>query len=362
MKGTAHTITTLANDYGVHKLDLSGNVIFAKTYSNLPETYGVRASFCSLPDSNLLLCVGRTDANVNYWQEIDKTCFLVVDTGGNLIHQYCTSDSNTLAYSNVASSYDGNYLSSGQYCSLRHQGGGPFYHEYLAKWDTGFNVVWELKEGDLSSVNGFSDFKQNGQNDILLCGQNLNDSDEAAGYNGVLAKVSKDGVPLWLHKYKLPTGLNPDYSWNYLSDMAILPDGDILAVGSWESTTTTSPLYFDQVGWIIRVHSDGCMYDGSCGITGIEDEPTKTENRQMQKPVQVFPNPSNGIFTVNTMIDLPYGSTLKVFDELGRLLLTQPLLHKANLVNLYYLANGIYFYKITNGLVSVDEGKLVIEK
>ena len=355
----------LANYYAepiLIKLDLAGNLIFAKTYNNLPETYAMRESICSLPDSNLLLCIGRSDANINYWQEIDKTCFLEVDTGGNLIHQYCTGDTNTLAYSNVAPTYDGKYLSCGQYYFDRLQGDGQFYKEYLAKWDTSFNRIWELNEGDLSSVNGFSDFEQNGQSDILLCGQNLNDSDEAAGYNGVLAKVSKDGVPVWYHKYKVPTNLNPDYSWNYLNDIALLPNGDILAVGSWESAFSTSPLYFQQVGWIIRVHSDGCMDDGTCGITGIDEAPAKTESMNMQKPVQVFPNPSNGIFTVNAMMDLPYASTLKVFDELGRQLLTQPLLHRVNLVNLYYLPNGIYFYKIGNDFVNVDEGKMVIQK
>ena len=345
------------------KTDLSGNLQFIKTYQNLPLLYGsVDASICGLQGDELLLVDGRSDWNVNYWQIDYSTCFLEVDTTGNIIHQYCSTDSNTQANEKVATTYDGNYLSSGSYFQIRGTDQpGEMDIKYLAKWDTSFNKIWEFKTGGVETGNAFYDFKLSPDNDIILCGQNIADTGLDAGFHGTLARVNKDGTRLWFRDYKVPTGLTIDGNENSLVSICTATNGDIAAVGTWASAYTISPLYFQEVGWILRVDSNGCLGDTSCGVTTDLNEPFgKIANGS--DIIRVFPNPSNGVFTVNIMSGLPAATTIDVFDDLGRKLHTQLAFNHTNLVNLYHLPSGIYFYKVGNGLVNVGEGKLVIQK
>lgn len=347
------------------KLDLSGNLQFIKTYQNLPFLYGSGlASLCTLPDNKLLLTASRSDENFNYWQINYSTCFIEVDTAGNLIHQYCTTDSNTQTYYNLATTYDGNYLSCGSYYELRSiDQPGEMDVKYLVKRDSSFNKIWSLKTGGIETENAFTDFEQTLDNSIILCGQNVADTGIDAGYHGVLSKVSKDGDIIWFHEYAvpIPPGSNPNGLQNYLYDVDLLSNGDIVAAGSWYTSSINSPLYFQQVGWILRVDSNGCMEDGNCGLpTEIEGPPQN--NFTKAEPIRIFPNPGNGIFTVNSAVDLPGATTIEVYDALGRKLLTQLLIAHNSLINLYHLPSGIYFYRIGNGLVNVAEGKFVIQK
>ncbi|MDB5282567.1 MAG: hypothetical protein JWO06_1642, partial [Bacteroidota bacterium] len=184
---------------------------------------------------------------------------------------------------------------------------------------------------------------------------------DTQSFAGILAKVDSSGSPIWYRRYRVSTAISPDYAWNYLYDVDLMQNGDIVAVGSWVSTTSNGPLYVPQVGWILRVNSNGCMDNGDCGISGIDDKPSPTSSMQF-RPVQIFPNPSNGIFNVNAMAQLPAATCIDVYDALGKKLLSQPIFFHSNLINLYHLANGVYFYKITNGLFTVEEGELVIQK
>ncbi|MDB5283292.1 MAG: hypothetical protein JWO06_2367 [Bacteroidota bacterium] len=341
----------------VLKVDANGNQLFARTYAGLPELYGTLGSVCLLPNSHFLLTVGRTDDNINYWQAVYKTCFLEIDTLGTLINEHCTTDSNTFAQYSISPTVDGNYLSCGSFCSYRHQGGGPYYNEYIAKWDTGFNRVWDLKAGDVNDLNTFEDFYQDSADNIVICGFNI---DSITGYDGVIAKADSNGNLTFYRKYKMPTGLFPDYSWNYFNDLTLLPEGDILAVGSWEANNG-NPFAFPQLGLIIRVHSDGCMDDGSCGITDV-NEPLPTQPSQARTPIQIFPNPSNGSFVVNTLYDLPAFTEIEIYDAWGRKIRSQQLFGKATLLNLTNQPPGIYFYQIVNGLNKIANGSLVIVK
>ena len=345
------------------KLDSNFTVEKSKIFSNLSQNYSLSGNACFLSDSDILISNGRTDNNINYWQSIQTTCFLKVDTSGNLTSSYCTSDRNTKAYYNVAATSDSGYLSSGSYFQTRIEGDGLLDEKYLVKWDRDFNLIWGLKTGAVESDNSFSDFVQTQNNSIVLCGQNVADTGIAAGFRGVIAQVSMAGNLNWLREYSvpLPNGSDANGSQNYLYDVELMPNGDIVAVGSWQTSSINSPLYFQQVGWIIRVDSNGCMDNGNCGLE------TKVQNIPEAEPglhdiVKIFPNPSKGIFIVSVQVDIPVGCTIEVYDALGCQLLAQPIFNHSNLVNLHHFPTGTYFYKVSNVGVVVSEGKLVIQK
>jgi hypothetical protein len=79
--------------------------------------------------------------------------------------------------------------------------------------------------------------------------------------------------------------------------------------------------------------------------------------------LSIYPNPSNGIFT----IQLPVGSSessIEIYDVLGQNLLKQTLNNtENNIINLCDKSAGVYFYRVvSNDGRLVGEGKIEIEK
>jgi hypothetical protein len=348
----------------ITKIDKSGNFLFFKYYNSLPYLYGGLGTVgvCSLPNGNLIISVGREEdiGLGNYWQTGIKTCFLEVDTAGNLINHHCTSDTNTWSHFRIDVTTDGNFISSGSYYTgAREQGISFPFTQYIAKWDTSFHPVWQLNSGNANyEDNAYTDFEQNGQNEIIACGQSVGDSN-IIGFYGCIAKINSTGQIQWYRSYQLTP---PNYVELHFYDVDLLQNGDIISVGSWESSNiNVNPFGNYQVGCIIRVDSNGCMDNGSCGLTGIDEPPPQQQVRNLQ-PINIYPNPSNGIFTVSSTFNLPAFSSISIYGVTGQFITNQPLFSQVNLVNLCHLPNGIYFYEIGNGLTKVQSGKIVIQK
>lgn len=337
------------------KLDSTGNLDSLWMYNGLPYMYGEGNSICKLPDSNLLVSIGRTDANMNEYEAVLKTCFLVIDTNGNLLQQYCTPDSNTSVYPSLAVTWDDKYLSAGSFEGNRCQQCPLMEDGLLIKWDTSFNQIWSLQVGDTFGPGGFNCFTQDQGNNIFLCGQNI---DSATGYDGALSKVDPAGNLIWFRQYRA-SDLSIDDSWSYLTTLAMLPDGSILAAGSWENFDNVSPFYYPQIGWIVRVDSNGCLGDGNCGITGINEPPALAQEAEA---VRLFPNPSNGVFTVSALTSLPVNSKFEVYNLLGQQIFSQSIYEGDNQVNLNRIAVGVYFFNVRDGLSNVAEGKFIIQR
>ena len=347
------------------KIDAVGQLVFSKRYANFPLELNGARGITKLNDSTLLVSIGSTDGNdAQAWVSKVATCFLVLDTSGNQKRFFITADSNTIASINIRTTYDGKYLSCGAYFDDRVQGLGYRYRNYVVKWDTSFNEIWNVKTGAISPLTDYIDFEQTSSNDIVLSGMQCCDSSDGGKKNGTLSKVSKDGTLLWQRNYRGITSTNLGSEYNILTDVDLMPNGDIVATGECDGDIPDDNI--GQYGWIIRVHGDGCMDDSLgvggtwCGFNGI-DEPD-IEMSQSKDAIRIYPNPSQGIFTIYSKIDLPPATTIQVFDVNGKQLTRQPLFNQTNLLNLHHLSNGIYFYEVGNNLQKVQSGKLVIQK
>jgi|GEM_PF-5656678 len=341
------------------KLDGAGNFKYIKLNYFIPLESGARG-ISMLTNGNLLISsYSRSDANVNYWQSKQNTCFLEVDTNGTQKKLFCTTDSNTRVEYNVRTTSDGNYLSCGGYYAYRMQGYRDPFQQEIIKWDTAFNKVWDRKIGNPYIYNSFNDFEITTNGEIVVCGQYVSDTGIYLGFNGTLCKIDNSGNVLWYKAYQITP---VPASEHYLYDVDLLPNGDIVAAGYWQyNSSLNNPFEAAQLGWLIRVNADGCMDDGYCGLTDIEEAEHSNSMKDV-KPIQISPNPSSGIFVINTFIDLPAATTISVHDLSGKLIINQPLYAKANLLNLNHLPNGIYLYNIGNGIINVDAGKLIIQK
>jgi len=117
----------------------------------------------------------------------------------------------------------------------------------------------------------------------------------------------------------------------------------------------------------IALDASGSLYIADYGnarirkvtnVTGIEEA---TNNVNMV----LYPNPNNGIFTIQWSVINSQPSVLEVYDVLGGRVLAETLRSAQgdNLINLTGQPNGIYLYRVTNESGNlIGEGKVVIEK
>lgn len=75
-------------------------------------------------------------------------------------------------------------------------------------------------------------------------------------------------------------------------------------------------------------------------------------------PIQVMPNPSNGIFT---FVELPQNATIEVVDITGRVIQTTQSTGTRFTLDLSTAAKGIYFCRVLDNKELVQQGKLVVQ-
>jgi hypothetical protein len=127
--------------------------------------------------------------------------------------------------------------------------------------------------------------------------------------------------------------------------------------------TTTDPLMYSVVG----VYSITWNYnDGNGNIStqtqsvtvidcsGIENENELTAN--------IYPNPSNGIFTLS-LSELPTGNTtIRIMDAIGQVLYTNVLTAQTMYYDFSYLSPGIYYVQVVNGNRSFTRPIIITQK
>ncbi|HTA27351.1 MAG TPA: choice-of-anchor tandem repeat GloVer-containing protein [Bacteroidia bacterium] len=122
---------------------------------------------------------------------------------------------------------------------------------------------------------------------------------------------------------------------------------------------------FYGVAYSGGTHNDGVVFrwrDSSIETSA------NTVAAKTQK-VKVFPNPSNGLFTVVCHSDLPAGreisqSIIEVYNVLGEKVYSQSTTHQSPItIDLSTQPNGIYLYRLISADGSLTgEGKLVIQR
>ena len=84
-----------------------------------------------------------------------------------------------------------------------------------------------------------------------------------------------------------------------------------------------------------------------------------------QSAIYFFPNPSNGIFTLQAKSEELKGKNIEVFNVFGVCVLTE-ILHSTQddkVIDLSSNPNGVYFYRVIKETgEKVGEGKLIIQK
>jgi hypothetical protein len=102
-------------------------------------------------------------------------------------------------------------------------------------------------------------------------------------------------------------------------------DGDYALIAySWDGCADTS----------------GCLHVGEIDETGLEDQLEFGE-------ISIFPNPSNGSFTIH-LEQFISPIKLEIINELGQLIFTQNLTQNENYIQLKNTSSGLYLLRLTH--------------
>lgn len=180
-----------------------------------------------------------------------RTWTIKTDSIGNVLWQKVYSgDANNGTGIGICRSSDGNLVISGG-----NNGSGNGSDGMLLKIDTEGNEIWtkryQVPNGQgLWGVVGLDD------GTIVSCGVTDDGNDQA----GWLIKTDENGDTLWTRTY------DPSDATDYLRNMLVMPNGDIVMVGFGRGENSTT-----QDGWILRVDSMGCVVE-NCFLTSVNEE------------------------------------------------------------------------------------------
>ena len=177
---------------------------------------------------------------------------------------------------------------------------------------------------------------------VLYGGPNLiNDT----VYTNLLNKADNNG-----NYYYSPSAKSTGGTW-YSSNMFVWPDrANMSALGT--NTLTFSFGEYPGLDFML-LHNLMELKQLTVGVINYESGADLT----------IYPNPSNGMFSINTS-DNNATNTLLIYSIDGKLMLSKSLApHQiSTAINADELTNGIYIYKITDSVNYYKIGKLVISK
>ncbi len=166
------------------------------------------------------------------------------------------------------------------------------------------------------------------------CTANYWDAGDKSSTSYNLNKIDSAGNILWQKYY----GGNDYYK---LFSIKATQDGGCLMVGTiYDTTSNSTDIY------IIKVGPDGVFVPGVSSV----ELPKETYS--------IYPNPTNGHFTIRSNFNLP--AFIELYDLTGRLTNKQTITSNRQQVNVNQLAKGLYVYQlISEGKVA--RGKVVVE-
>ncbi|KAA3624186.1 MAG: PKD domain-containing protein [Bacteroidetes bacterium] len=232
----------------------------------------------------------------------------------------------------------------------------PLTVEYSAVVQNADSVAWYFEGGspDFSNeLNQVVTYENPGSFEVILEGFNVFGSTIETIPNAVLvndpptATFEFEQIGGTVNFYNFSEGAH-DYVWQFGDDM---------------TSDEENPAHFYEVSGLYEIQLIAINECGSDTLMQeiniiIDDLNSLNENSS----VDVFPNPaSEKIFIrFNNTDAFLQGSSLHLFDALGRKVSATSLIYPITEVSVSHLPKGIYFYEINNETQLMDKGKVII--
>jgi len=165
-----------------------------------------------------------------------------------------------------------------------------------------------------------------------------------------LTGLSELQISFWYHMYgsdmgQLHLDINTGSGW--INDIvpALIGQQQTSQDDPWIETMADLSTYSGQ---IVKFRFRGVLGDGWMGDMAIDDVflefPVSTNPLYISNNINIYPNPSTGVFTVS--VDKEY--TLNVIDKVGNIVYTTTLTDMQQKTDLSGLPSGLYFFRLTS--------------
>ena len=327
------------SDVVLLKIDSAGNRIWEKSYNQYVNDEAV--SIIKLSNGNIMLGAGRSDLNQTH--QHSNTWLIEVDTGGQVKRQWIDPNDSSYSAYGLLQTMDGGFIYGSQ--KYHSQSLDFYYTGGVVKVDSNFHKQWAFNDGSYNDVTGIYDIVELPDGSFVGCGNKPFYNGDLSVVSGWVVKLSSTGQVIWNNIYR---GIDSTHTRNYLTDIDVMPDGSLIAVGYSRYIGHAPP----DVGWFLKLDSNGCELE-SCLTTGI----SQSEIRNPK--FAIFPNPaSDQVFIESTTTTQ---GELTIADELGRVLYTNPHFDGATTIKVNNWMNGIYFYRLITTSNEQQSGKIVVQ-
>jgi len=332
-------------------IDTTKQILLDKTFTI--NNYWMYAQEMFANENGIYVIVNR---RYTYNQFVEPTNLYIykLDTLGNIINQYHTTDDKW--HSTVASATlpNGDFFVGGWYSKGLIPGlnNGEFQQKYIARFDKNLNLIWRKTFGISDGYSAVNKLLISSDSTLVGCGTDgintFNGQDSIGHGTGCIFKFSLNGESIWMHKYQAYDNFTYGEASQLLS-LDELPNAQgFVGSGFFDSQ---APLL--HRGWVIKVDANGCL-DASC--TDAVKEVDANEE------VFIYPNPANNEFYIQINANVTC-STLNLYNVFGALVCSTKITsNNINAITVSDYVNGFYTYQLINDKQSiVSKGKLVIE-
>jgi hypothetical protein len=306
------------------KYDSDGDIEWAYNYGN--SRYQLGSFLAQTPDSGYIIGGYSNGASTSsdFWVfRTNKNGTVLWDS------TYGPGSNSDMIYGGCATG-DGGFIFTGKAVTTS-------FIAYILRIDSTGHTVWShyvqpTTEGYLASVAPTSD------GGFILGGSQIVPS---YGRDYWLMKINGNGDSLWSFLHGISDGDQGRCA-------AQTSDGNYILLGNTQIGGIVRP-YLVKVGY----RADGAEDD----MPGLPDKIALFQN---------YPNPFNSSTVIEYMIPTPTHVTLKVYDIVGRELMT--LVHETQESGIYratfdasLLSGGVYFYKLQAGSVNITKKAILLK-
>ena len=276
-------------DMELLKLDTAGQKLWSRTFgitSRDDTPYNVIAT-----TGGYIIASIRDNTNVAHQNIEARNHIFKINEAGEVLWEYFSPSGELRGKEGraIATSDGGLLVLTGQ--GIEAPAGPGFsqlrWHNYAFKLDSSRHEEWGVLVRDSFQAISYNNQLTSGievqdGSGYAVAGNLIEGTPEDGLYfDGVLAKISSDGVLLWKRYYQHIPSQNTRH---YINDLAQAPDGGFIMVGEVRDTINAPR----QQGWLLKVDEYGCLVPG-CELVNSVEEPQTGGDAKVN--LLLYPNP-----------------------------------------------------------------------
>lgn len=389
--GYYYKLTDTTMYFYLLKVNSNGDSLWSKKYPPITKARAVNSTMVKqTSDKGYILC-GERQPYDTFGNPLVADIYIVkTDSLGNMQWNKQFGGSGHDVATSVIETANKDFLIGGYSSSY----GANNLDIYLLKIDSTGKFLWD-KTYDYGYDEASSGMIRLKDGNYLLAAESTNNNSTPISGKGVLLKVAPNGALIWKNKYSGPeitsfnkvielpngdivatggnnntpkynqsgwlmkTNANGDSLWARIYDyipeypsifygIIVTSDNGFILTGAAQDTIVSK----SQQAWVLKVDSMGCDV-ANCQYVGIK------EQQLLSGSINVFPNPSNGSFTVKGEAII---KSCIVLDVLGNTVYSEENMQDVSTsISLHHLNYGIYFLKTMNVNDKVQVQKIIVK-